>query len=361
MHEFSGSLSLSLRSIAHSSTAQAAPTASPIFLARSPEPATDYDYSGLTTFNPVGLTSLNPVGDSGIYLLRTGELRAPSSSIKGVGLGRLVPLAENTDLGRLVPRTEHAALGRPPLTSTAFHDFRTHEPRIRIDGLSASPGRFVARGSASVATTEGCTGRESISPAADTVFDSVFTKPIEGGTGSAEALAAATPIAQPTPLSRSSTEETDAAATAGFTVSVFALLGTPAPPSSTTRQRTAKATGNAPPLSIVDSGPAGPLDHLPDEVQPHRESHGRGRLRPPPRSLPNRRPARCHFRPTATTQSLWELLSYGSRLLLVTRRLHIQGRTPSATLLDCGSLIPSRIIRMPIRSESSMLSRRATP
>ena len=41
---------------------------------------------------------------------------------------------------RLVPRTEHAALGGLPLTSTAFHDFRTHEPRIRIDGLSALPG-----------------------------------------------------------------------------------------------------------------------------------------------------------------------------------------------------------------------------
>ena len=28
---------------------------------------------------------------------------------------------------------------------------------------------------------------------------------------------------------------------------------------------------------------------------------------------------------------IWELLSYGSRLFLVTSRLHIQGRTPSAT------------------------------
>ena len=41
--------------------------------------------------------------------------------------------------------------------------------RIKIDGLSASPGRFVARVSASVANTEDCTGRGSISPAADTV------------------------------------------------------------------------------------------------------------------------------------------------------------------------------------------------
>ena len=99
----------------------------------------------------------------------------------------------------------------------------------------------------------------------------------------------------------------------------------------------------------MDSGPAGPLGHLPNELQPRRESHGRCRLRPPPLPLllPTRRFARCYYRPTATTQSLWEILSYGSRLLLVTRRLHIQGMTPSATLLNCGSLIPSRVIRMP--------------
>ena len=254
MHESSGSLSSSSRSIAHSRTAKATPTASPIFLVRLPEPATEYDHSGLTSFNPVGLTSPNPVGDSGIYLLRTGELRAPSSSIPGVGSGglvprtettalggllsrtertasgRLVPLAESTVLGGLVPRIEHATLGGLPLTSTALHNFCTHEPRIRIDGLSAPPGRFVDRVSASVATTEGYTGRGSLSPTADTVFASVFAIPIEGCTGSAEALAAATPIAQPTPLSRSSTQETDSAATTGSTVSISALLGAPAPP-----------------------------------------------------------------------------------------------------------------------------------
>ena len=70
-------------------------------------------------------------------------------------LGGLEPLAESTVLGGLVPRTERAALGGLPLTSTAFPDFRKHEPRKRIDGLSASPGRFVARVSAFVATTEG--------------------------------------------------------------------------------------------------------------------------------------------------------------------------------------------------------------
>ena len=65
----------------------------------------------------------------------------------------------------------------------------------------------------------------------------------------------------------------------------------------------------------MDSGPAGTLGRLPDEVQPRRESHGRGRLRSPPRPLllPARRSARCHYRPTATTQSL-----YGTPLLQLT-------------------------------------------
>ena len=132
MHQSGGSLSSSPRSIAHSSTAKAAPTASPLFLARLPEPATEYDYSGLTNFNPVGLTGRNPVGDSGIYLLRTGGLHAPSSPIPGVGLGGLVPrtestamgglvlLAESTVLGGLVPRTKHAVLGGLPLISTTL-------------------------------------------------------------------------------------------------------------------------------------------------------------------------------------------------------------------------------------------------
>ena len=234
--------------------------ASPIILACFPEPATEYDRNDSRNFNPVGLISPSPVGDSGISLLLTGGLRTPSSPIPGVGLGGLaplaestvlggllshtestalaglVPLAESTVLGGLLPRTEHAAFGRLPLTSTAFHDFCAHEPRIRIGGLSASRGRSDARVSASVATTEGCTGRGSISPAADTVFASVFAIPIEGGTGSSEAFAAATSIAQPTYLSRSSTKETAPAATTGSTVSVFALLGTPAPPPSTTRR-----------------------------------------------------------------------------------------------------------------------------
>ena len=158
------------------------PTALTILLARLPEPATEYDYhSRLTSVNPVGLTTPTPVGDDGVYLIRTNELRVSSLPIPEVVLSGLVPraerthcgghvlLAESTVLGRLVPCTEYAAFRGLPLTSTVFHDFLTQEPRIGIDGLSAaSPGISVARFSASVATTEGCTGCGSISPAADT-------------------------------------------------------------------------------------------------------------------------------------------------------------------------------------------------
>ena len=157
-------------------------------LIRSPESATEHDRSGLTSFKPVGLTSPNPVGDSDIYLLRTCGLCTLSSPIPGVGLSGLVPraegtglsglvsriesnawigscpapLAKSTALGGLVPRTEHDVLGGFPLTYTDFHNFRTHEPLIRIDGLSARQGKFVARISASVATAEGCTSSGSI-------------------------------------------------------------------------------------------------------------------------------------------------------------------------------------------------------
>ena len=68
MHESSGSLSSSPRSIAHSSTTKAALTASSTFQDRLPEPAREYDYKGLTSTNLVGSTRPNLVGDGGIYL-----------------------------------------------------------------------------------------------------------------------------------------------------------------------------------------------------------------------------------------------------------------------------------------------------
>ena len=83
---------------------KAAPTASLISLDRLPQPATEYDYfSGLTSFNPVGLTSPHPVGYSGIHLLWTGQLRAPSLPIPGVSFGGLVPRIESTASGDSCP------------------------------------------------------------------------------------------------------------------------------------------------------------------------------------------------------------------------------------------------------------------
>jgi len=116
-------------------------------------------------------------------------------------------------------------------------------------------------------------------------------------------------------------------------------------------------------MSTMALGPAGPLDHLPGGLTPRRESPGRGRVRPTPRPvlLPPSRSRRCQYRPTATAQSLWELLSYGLRPLLATHRLHLPSWMPLATLLNCSSLIPSRVIHMPIGSDNSRLSRRATP
>ena len=85
-------------------------------------------------------------------------------------MGGVAPRTESTALGGLVARAEHAALGGLPLTSTNLHDFRTHEPRKRIDGLSALSGRFVASASTSVAIAEAFIDRGSISAATNTVF-----------------------------------------------------------------------------------------------------------------------------------------------------------------------------------------------
>ena len=352
--------------------------ASPISLASLPEPATECDYSVLTNFIPVGLISPYAIGDSGIYLLRIDELRAPSSPISGVGLGALVPRTEITVLSRLMPRTdrtalsglvpfaeiivlgglvlhtEHAALGGFLLTSTAFHDFRTHEPCIRVSGNSAPPGRFVARVSASVATTEGCTGRRSISPAADAVFASVSAIPIESGRspGCSDAHRTAA----------SSTKEVYTGdglrRNRRFDCVCLCLAWDSSPSVIDDAPPFSDSNGICTPAVDYGFGLGGSLGHFSDEVQPRRESHGRGRLQPPPRPLllSGRRSARCHVRPTATPRRLLELLSYGSRLLLVTRRLHIQDRTPSTTMRNCGSRIPSSVIRMPIGSENSTLS-----
>ena len=132
------------------------------FLFYLPEPATEHDRSGSTSFNPVE--------DSGFHLMRSCGLRTPSWPIPGVDLSGLVPRTESTILDALVPRTESAALCGLPLTSTDLNDFRMQGPRIRIGSLIASPGRFVARVSASTASVEGCTDRWLISTATDADF-----------------------------------------------------------------------------------------------------------------------------------------------------------------------------------------------
>ena len=129
-----------------------------------------------------------------------------------------------------------------------------------------------------------------------------FSVPTEDGTGTAADPAAATTVAQSTPFSRSSTLGTDSVAATGPTVSAPVSPGTPAPQtaklpsdriSTRTRQRTAIAAGIVPHAADYGFGPGGAA----------------------------RTSARC---PTATAQSLRELLSYDFRLLLETCRLHLQ-------------------------------------
>ena len=161
------------------------------FLSRLPEPATEHDRSGST--------SLYPVEDGGIYLIRASGLNTPSSPIPGVGSGGLVPRTERVGLGGLMPLTESAVLGELPLTSSDFYNFRTHGPRTRVDDLCGLSRSFVARLSASVTTVYRRLGRGWTVPAADNDFAAVFAVPTEVGTGSVEAPAAATAVAQPTP------------------------------------------------------------------------------------------------------------------------------------------------------------------
>lgn len=82
----------------------------------------------------------------------------------------LCPALRVLVLGGLVPLTETAALGGLPLTSNNFHDFHIHGLLTRDDGISAISVSLFLRGSASVATSDGCTALRSFSYAADTVF-----------------------------------------------------------------------------------------------------------------------------------------------------------------------------------------------
>ena len=110
-------------------------------------------------------------------------------------------------------------------------------------------------------------------------------------------------------------------------------------------------------------GPAGPLHHLPDGLTSRREFRGHSRVHPRPRPLhlPPRRSRRCQYCPTAAVQRLWELLSYGFHPPLATHRLRLRGWMPMATVHNCSSPIPSRVIHMPIGGANSRRNRCATP
>ena len=145
-------------------------------LSRWPEPATEHDRTGPS--------SLIPPEDGGIFLIRACGLRTRASPIPRVGLSGLVP------------HPESAAWGGLPFASSDFRDFRTYGPRMRIDDLSARSGRFVTR---VIAANDCRSGRREFFPATNTAFASFFTVPSGGGTGSAEAPAAATSVAQHAP------------------------------------------------------------------------------------------------------------------------------------------------------------------
>ena len=133
--------------------------------------------------------------------------------------------------------------------------------------------------------------------------------------------------------------------------------------SARTCRRTATAASAAPPAVDYGFGPGGaPRPFARWANTPPRVP----RPRPGPPTAATPAPAassvpRCQYRRTATAQSLWELLSYDLRPLLATHRLHLPSWMPLAALLNCSSLIPSRVIHMPIEGNTSRLSRRATP
>ena len=150
--------------------------------------------------------------DGGIFFIRAYGLRTRSSPSPGV------------DLGGLVPRSENAVLGGLAFASSDFCDFRAYRPHIRIDDLSAPSGRFVDRVSATVTTVDRRPGRGDFFPAADTAVASFFAAPSVGGTGSAEAPAAATAVAQHAPSPTSTSQGADSAVITDPAASAFAAL-----------------------------------------------------------------------------------------------------------------------------------------
>ena len=149
---------------------------------------------------------------------------------------------------------------------------------------------------------------------------------------------------------------TDSVEPAGQTASVSRSPGSPAPQALTqssdhistgTRRRSATAAGKGPPAVDCDWlrarwGPSIIFQASYNPAASPTAASGAARRRDPALAdspvctvpLPS---DRDHAEPMGTPP-------LRHMLLLVKRRLHLQGRMPSATLLKCGSLIPSRAL-----------------
>ena len=155
-----------------------------------------------------------------------------SSSSGPSGLRTRCSPTPDVGLVGLVPRPDSTLLGGLPFASSDFRDFRAHGPRMRIDDLSAPSGRFVARVSAAVTTTDRRPGRGYVFPAADTAFDLFFAVPSEGSTGSTGAPSAATAVAQHAPFPRSTSQGVYSTAIADPAACAHSPLGDLEPPTA---------------------------------------------------------------------------------------------------------------------------------
>ena len=143
-----------------------------------------------------------------------------------------------------------------------------HTGHVRgLTTFSAPLRGFVARArvTASATTIDRYPDHRRALLAPDSDLASVFAVPIEVDMGPAEAPAAATTAAQPTP-SRRSTQGTDSVEPAGPAASASASPGSPAPQtvrlssgriSIQTRRRLATAAGKTPPAFDYGFGPGG--------------------------------------------------------------------------------------------------------
>ena len=242
---------------------------------------------------------------------------------------------------------------------------------MRRKDLHTSSRRFAARVSASAATVDSSPGRGGVSRAADYDFALVFAVLTAASDDSAEAPAATTSVAQPTP-SRSSVQMTDSIEFTGPTASVSTSPGSPAPQttmhfsdriSTRTRRRSATAAGKAPPAVDYGFGPGEvPRPSSRRVTSPLRAR--RPRPAPPAAATPTLADPPVRTVPLPSDHDHAEPM--GTPLL---RIMPSPGDTPTvptrSNALDdaakCGSRIPSRVIRMPIESESSTLSRHVTP